>query len=155
TLHYTGSRLVKAEGVDLSNAGPNGLTGTLYVVRDEVWRDRRRVLRVERQQVVDGRVVSAQNWGEVEDAGAAAAGAGATPPARPVPHRPPGALSRRTPPRRSPSALPGTDPPRGGPRLAPTRPTLAAARRLHSLTGCYSRQEARAACPWVGRGPER
>src|SRR5262249_25371194 len=73
TLHYTGSRLVKAEGVDLPNAGPNGLTGTLYVVRDEIWRGRRRVLRVEGQEVVDGRVVSTQNWGEVEDAGAAAA----------------------------------------------------------------------------------
>jgi hypothetical protein len=73
TLHYAGSRLVLAEGIDLPNAGPNGLTGTLYVVRDKFWRDRRRVLRVERQQVVDGRVVSAQNWGEVEDAGAAAA----------------------------------------------------------------------------------
>ena len=73
TLHYAGNRLVKAEGIDLLPAGPNGLTGTLYVVRDEFWRDRRRLLRVERQQVVDGQVVSTQNWGEVEDAGAAAA----------------------------------------------------------------------------------
>lgn len=73
TLHYAGSRLVKAEGIDLPRAGPNGLTGTLYVVRDDFWRDRRRLLRVERQQVVDGQVVSTQNWGEVEDVGAAAA----------------------------------------------------------------------------------
>ena len=43
TLHYAESRLVQVEGIDLPNAGPNGLTGTLYVVRDEFWRDHRRV----------------------------------------------------------------------------------------------------------------
>jgi hypothetical protein len=72
-LHYAGSRLVKAEGIDLPRAGPNGLTGTLYVVRDELLRDHRRLVRVERQQVVDGLLVNTQNWGEVEVAGAAAA----------------------------------------------------------------------------------
>ena len=73
TLHYAGSRLVRAEGIDFPRAGPNGLTGTLYLVRDELWRDNRRVLRVERQQLVDGRVVSTQNWGEIEVAEPAAA----------------------------------------------------------------------------------
>jgi hypothetical protein len=73
TLHYAGNRLIKAEGVDFPREGPNGLTGTLYLVRDDFWRDRRRLLRVERQQIVDGQVVSTQNWGEIEDVGTAAA----------------------------------------------------------------------------------
>lgn len=73
TLHYAGSRLVKAEGVDFPRQGPNGPTGTLYLVRANIQRDHRRLLRVERQQLVDGQIISTQNWGEVEDNGSVAA----------------------------------------------------------------------------------
>jgi hypothetical protein len=69
TLHYESSRLVKAEGIDFPPAGPNGVSGTLYVVKDCLCRDNRRLMRVERHKIVDGKVVDVQNWGEVEDAG--------------------------------------------------------------------------------------
>jgi hypothetical protein len=69
TLHYESSRLIKAEGTGLTQAGPKGLTGTLYVVKDFLCRDNRRVMRVERQKIVNGKVVDTQNWGELEDAG--------------------------------------------------------------------------------------
>jgi len=73
TLHYAGSRLIKAEGIDLPGAGPLGLTGTLYVVKASLHRDNRSVMRVERQKIVNGQVVQMQNWGEIEDAGLTAA----------------------------------------------------------------------------------
>ena len=73
TLHYENNRLVRAEGADLNQAGPNGLTGTLYLVKDSLCRDNRRVMRVERQKIVDGEVVDSQNWGELEDGGLQAA----------------------------------------------------------------------------------
>ena len=73
TLHYEGTRLVKADGIDMLQAGPNGMTGILYLVKESLCRDDRRVLRVERQRVVDGRITATQNWGEVEDAGPLAA----------------------------------------------------------------------------------
>lgn len=73
TLHYAGNRLVRAEGIDLAGSGPLGVTGTLYVVKDSLCRDNRSVMRVERQKVVNGRVVEVRNWGEVEDAGPQAA----------------------------------------------------------------------------------
>ena len=69
TLHYESSCLIKAEGTDLTQAGPKGLTGTLYVVKDSLCRENRRVMRVERQKIVNGEVVGTQNWGEIEDAG--------------------------------------------------------------------------------------
>jgi len=72
-LHYEGSRLIRAEGIDLPEAGPRGVTGTLYVVKDSLHRDNRSVMRVERQKIVNGQVVQMQNWGEIEDAGLAAA----------------------------------------------------------------------------------
>jgi len=68
TLHYESNRLIKAEGIDLTPAGPNGVSGTLYVVKDYLRRDNRRVMRLERHKFVDGRVVAVQNWGELEDA---------------------------------------------------------------------------------------
>src|SRR5207245_5149722 len=67
--HYASSRLVKAEGIDFPGAGPNGVSGTLYVVKDCLCRDNRRLMRVERHKIVDGKVVDVQNWGELEDAG--------------------------------------------------------------------------------------
>jgi len=73
TLHYEGNRLIRAEGIDLPEAGPQGVTGTLYVVKDSLYRDNRSVMRVERQKIVNGHVVQMQNWGEIEDAGLAAA----------------------------------------------------------------------------------
>lgn len=73
TLHYESRRLIKAEGTDLTQAGPKGLTGTLYVVKDSLCRDNRRLMRVERQKIVDGEVVGTQNWGEIEDTGLAGA----------------------------------------------------------------------------------
>ncbi len=72
TLHYESSRLVKAEGIDFP-AGPNGVSGILYVVKDCLCRDNRRLMRVERHKIVDGKVVDVQNWGEVEDAGPSSA----------------------------------------------------------------------------------
>ncbi len=68
TLHFLADRLVKAEGIDLPQRGPLGLTGTLYVVRESLHRENRLVMRVERQKLVDGKVVARQNWGEIEDA---------------------------------------------------------------------------------------
>jgi len=73
TLHYEDSRLIKAEGVEFQGAGPLGLTGTLYLVKASLHRDNRSVMRVERQKIVNGRVVQMQNWGEIEDTGLTAA----------------------------------------------------------------------------------
>jgi hypothetical protein len=73
TLHYQNGRLIRADGIDLTQTGLNGLTGTLYIVKDSLCRDNRRVMRVERQKIVDGEVVDRQNWGELEDAGLQAA----------------------------------------------------------------------------------
>jgi hypothetical protein len=73
TLHYEGKRLIKAEGIELTQAGPRGVTGTLYIVKESLCRDHCRVMRVERQKVVDGQVVDTQNWGEIEDTGPRAA----------------------------------------------------------------------------------
>jgi hypothetical protein len=67
TLYYEGSRLVKAEGSDLMQTGTQGLSGTLYVVKDCLCRDNRTVMRVERQKIVNGKVVDLKNWGEIED----------------------------------------------------------------------------------------
>jgi hypothetical protein len=67
-LHYEASRLIKAEGIDLTQTGPMGLTGTLYVVKESLCRDNRLVMRIERQKIVNGKVVDMQNWGEIEDA---------------------------------------------------------------------------------------
>ena len=67
TLHYESDRLVRAEGTCLNQAGPRGLTGTLYVVTDSLCRDNRRVMRVERQKIVNGQILTTQNWGELED----------------------------------------------------------------------------------------
>jgi hypothetical protein len=67
-LHYEASRLVKAEGIDLGQTGPMGLTGTLYVVKEVLSRFNLLVMRIERQKIVNGRVVDKQNWGEIEDA---------------------------------------------------------------------------------------
>jgi hypothetical protein len=66
-LHYEASRLIKAEGIDLTQTGPMGLTGTLYVVKESLCRDNRLVMRIERQKIVNGKVVDMQNWGEIED----------------------------------------------------------------------------------------
>ena len=68
-LHYENSRLIRADGADLTQSGPRGLTGTLYVVKDTISRDNRRVMRLERQKIVDGEIVGKQNWGEIEDRG--------------------------------------------------------------------------------------
>lgn len=73
TLHYEGRRLIRADGSGLDQAGPRGLTGALYLVIDSLCRDNRRIMRVERQKIVDGEVVDRQNWGEIEDAGLVAA----------------------------------------------------------------------------------
>jgi hypothetical protein len=73
TLHYQNNRLVKAEGIDLGQAGPQGLTGTLYLVKASLNRDNRSVMRVERQKIVNGRVVQMQNWGEIEESALTAA----------------------------------------------------------------------------------
>jgi hypothetical protein len=67
-LHYEASRLIKAEGIDLTQTGPMGLTGTLYVVKESLCRDNRLVMRIERQKIVNGKVMDMQNWGEIEDA---------------------------------------------------------------------------------------
>jgi hypothetical protein len=67
TLYYEGNRLVKAEGSDLMETGTQGLTGTLYVVKDCLSRDNRAVMRVERQKIVNGKVVDMKNWGEIEE----------------------------------------------------------------------------------------
>jgi hypothetical protein len=69
TLHYENNRLIKAEGIDLTQAGPVGLKGILYVVKDSFCRDNRRFMRVERQKIVEGKIVDSQNWGEIEDTG--------------------------------------------------------------------------------------
>ena len=66
-LHYEASRLIKAEGIDLAQKGLLGLTGALYVVKESFCRDNRLVMRIERQKIVDGKVVTMQNWGEIED----------------------------------------------------------------------------------------
>src|SRR5438105_3363442 len=50
-LHYQASRLIKAEGIELSQTGPSGLTGTLYVVRESCSRDNRLFMRLERQKI--------------------------------------------------------------------------------------------------------
>src|SRR2546425_8455573 len=68
TLHYEGNRLVQAEGIDLTRVGPNGVSGTLYVVKDCFRRDNRWLMRLERHKLVDGKLVDVQNWGEIEDA---------------------------------------------------------------------------------------
>ena len=68
TLYYEGSRLVKAEGSDLMQTGTQGLSGTLYVVKDCLCRDNREVMHVERQKIVNGKVVDMKNWGEIEEA---------------------------------------------------------------------------------------
>jgi hypothetical protein len=73
TLHYQGKRLVKAEGVDFGQAGPQGLTGILYLVKASLNRDNRSVMRVERQKIVNGQVVQMQNWGEIEETALTAA----------------------------------------------------------------------------------
>jgi hypothetical protein len=67
-LHYEASHLTKAEGIDFTQSGPMGLTGTLYVVKESICRDERLVMRIERQKIVNGKVVDMQNWGEIEDA---------------------------------------------------------------------------------------
>ena len=67
-LHYEASRLIKAEGTDRAQKGSMGLTGTLYVVKESLCRDNRLVMRIERQKIVNGKVVDMQNWGEIEDA---------------------------------------------------------------------------------------
>jgi hypothetical protein len=64
---YEAGRLTKAEGIDFTQAGPMGLTGTLYVVKESLCRDNRRIMRIERQKLVNGLVVDMQNWGEMED----------------------------------------------------------------------------------------
>ena len=68
TLRYDSSRLVEAEGIEFAQAGPHGLTGTLYLVTGTFCRDNRRIMRVERRKIVDGKVAEVQNWGELEDA---------------------------------------------------------------------------------------
>ena len=73
TLHYENSRVTKAEGIDLTQSGPMGLTGIIYVVKDSICRDNRSLLRVERQKLVNGLVVDMQNWGEIEATEAQAA----------------------------------------------------------------------------------
>ena len=67
-LHYEAGRLIKAEGIDLTQAGSLGLTGTLYMVKESLCRDNRLVMRIERQKIVNGKVMNMQNWGEIEDA---------------------------------------------------------------------------------------
>ena len=67
-LHYEAGRLIKAEGIDLTQAGSLGLTGTLYMVKESLCRDNRLVMRIERQKIVNGKVIDMQNWGEIEDA---------------------------------------------------------------------------------------
>jgi hypothetical protein len=66
TLHYEAGRLVKAEGVEFAQTGPQGLTGTLYVVKDSPRYDNRMFMRIERQKIVNGKVVDSRNWGEIE-----------------------------------------------------------------------------------------
>ena len=66
-LHYEANRLMKAEGVELKQSG-TGVTGTLYVVKEWICRDNRQVMRVERQKIVNGKIVDTQNWGEIEEA---------------------------------------------------------------------------------------
>jgi hypothetical protein len=67
TLHYEANRLIKAEGVELTQTGPLGLTGTLYVVKELLQYESRPVMRIERQKIVHGKVVDMRNWGEIED----------------------------------------------------------------------------------------
>lgn len=67
-LHYEASRLIKAEGIGITQSGPMGLTGTLYLVKESICRDKRLIMRIERQKIVNGKVVDMQNWGEIEDA---------------------------------------------------------------------------------------
>src|SRR5262249_60106863 len=52
TLHYESSRLIRADGAGLTECGPRGLTGTLYLVADSLCRDNRRVMRLLRQKIV-------------------------------------------------------------------------------------------------------
>lgn len=72
-LHYESSRLIRAEGTSMTQSGPGGLTGILYVVVESLCRETRRVMRVERQKIVNGEIVNRQNWGEFEDNGLQAA----------------------------------------------------------------------------------
>ncbi len=67
TLHYESDRLIRADGVELTQKGPLGLTGTLYVVKESICRDNRLLMRIERQKIVNGKIVDMQNWGEIED----------------------------------------------------------------------------------------
>ena len=67
TLHYEANRLIRVDGIELPKAGPMGLTGTLYMVKDLIYRDTRPVMRVERQKIVNGAVVDRRNWGELEE----------------------------------------------------------------------------------------
>lgn len=68
TLQYEANRLIKAEGIEFNQTGPRGLTGTLYLVKETLYRENRPVMRIERQKIVNGKIVEMQNWGEVEDA---------------------------------------------------------------------------------------
>lgn len=68
TLQYEANRLIKAEGIELKQTGPMGLTGTLFFVKESLYRENRLVMRIERQKIVNGKVVEMQNWGEIEDA---------------------------------------------------------------------------------------
>jgi hypothetical protein len=72
-LHYESSRLIRAEGTSVTQTGPRGLTGILYVVVESLCRENRRVMRVERQKIVNGEIVNRQNWGELEDSALQAA----------------------------------------------------------------------------------
>ena len=67
TLQYEASRLIKVEGIDITQSGPMGLTGILFMVKESVSRDNRTLMRVERQKIVNGKVVELQNWGEIEE----------------------------------------------------------------------------------------
>lgn len=67
TLYYESNRLIKVEGIDFTQTGPSGVTGSLYLVKESLCRENRRTLRIERQKVVNGLVVDIQNWGEIEE----------------------------------------------------------------------------------------
>ena len=64
-LRYQAGRLIGAEGVELA-VGTLGLSGTIYVVKDIISRDNRTLMRIERQRLLNGKVVDANNLGEVE-----------------------------------------------------------------------------------------
>jgi hypothetical protein len=67
TLHHEAGRLIKVEGIELAQNGPMGLTGTMYVVKESLRYDSRMVMRIERQKIVNGKIVDMRNWGEIED----------------------------------------------------------------------------------------